>query len=272
MDHIRRFLGRFGLRPGRVGSWLLFIFTGLYAVVGTAQRGNFPEASFWTEHSVAASWALLGIALILQLGAALRVKILEDRADRDQLALHGVQATLDHERELASMQDQFRGLLIAVSARSARPLTTLGVSVWRVSASGETLERLALLRLHGRPRSGVAWTKGKGVIGRCWAESRELLIDLTKFRGLSQADFEALDDETRVGMEWNDYQQTAGYSAVWATPVRDEPGNLLGCISIDCDHPDSTAGLENAMRDKAVLGVIEILRNSVARLVVKEGG
>jgi hypothetical protein len=87
------------------------------------------------------------------------------------------------------------------------------------------------------PPSGITWTKGKGLVGRCWAESRVVVEDLrdiaSQHKDCAQSQFEALPGNQKMGLTYEEFRTIIGkYSSVLVTPIM-AGGEVVGCLSID---------------------------------------
>ena len=98
--------------------------------------------------------------------------------------------------------------------------------------------RLAKVRLGAIPTSSIEWTKGKGVIGRCWATKAPQFVDLEEhfapYEDLDAFQWSTLSDEETFGLSHADYQQLNGkYGIVAAVPIINRSGRYLGCVTAD---------------------------------------
>jgi hypothetical protein len=68
----------------------------------------------------------------------------------------------------------------------------------------------------------IVWTKGKGVIGRCWARNETTFADLAEFRRRHnhRRAFCELPRDERFRFTWGEFQDTKRYRAVLAVPLR----------------------------------------------------
>ncbi len=87
------------------------------------------------------------------------------------------------------------------------------------------------------PASGITWTKGKGLVGTCWAEQRPVFKDLRYFannhKDCSAAQFAGLTDDQKMGLDYGEFRTIIGkYSMVLVTPIMSD-GEFIGCLSID---------------------------------------
>lgn len=106
----------------------------------------------------------------------------------------------------------------------------------------ERLVRIHRERATSRPvTSGVRWSPGKGVVGRCVAEGQDIGVDLTELDAsiseVSREKWATIDPELRLGLSWKEYQRVRGkYGVVLASPIIDDtgsPARVVGCVSLD---------------------------------------
>lgn len=100
------------------------------------------------------------------------------------------------------------------------------------------LWRLETVRLGPEPpRSGIRWTAGKGVIGRCWKTGEVVLLNAEEAYGPyldgSRDMWDAAEIKERLALSYEEFQVVGPrYSAVAAVPVR-VGGMVRGCIVAD---------------------------------------
>lgn len=145
----------------------------------------------------------------------------------------------------------FVGLLDVVGNEQSR---VLGVHAfllrWRVAWDLPPIRRELVevgdVQLRSMPKPGVRWTKGKGLVGICWDLNQDvnadLVTDWVPYRHLPEQAWNALPEEVRYGLEFKEFQRTARFEAIVATPIQDKAGRFRGCVSVD-----STAGLFDAL-------------------------
>jgi hypothetical protein len=161
-------------------------------------------------------------------------------------------------------QDQFleacRTIFIRIQKETGIPAENLGVHAWTVTGfpGGKHLVSRATFRTHRRPLPPIRWMKGKGAIGRCWASGIESVDDLSHYRNAfsSEAGFEALSEEDRLGLNWQDYAKTRDFTAIWTAPIFRGPEakrRFGGCISADVvEHPNAAGLLDQFSRQEKV--------------------
>lgn len=147
-----------------------------------------------------------------------------------------------YEQNRHSIEVALRGLAWAVHEHTGGvvPVQPLGASAWVIRGIfHKRLHRVARERVTDYPvPSDVKWTKGKGVIGTCWDTAREQVRNThSLYAGLSatsESDWEAVDDDIRMGMSFRDFCQVKGkYGSVIAVPVRDSNNRLRGVVALD---------------------------------------
>ena len=126
------------------------------------------------------------------------------------------------------------------SSRQALPLqaSDFGLHVWRVRRGGRRLVRLRTVRLaRGLTTRSIKFTKSRGVVGVCWARNDDVCEDmLTRYEGIrSESQWDVLSDDERMGLTYEEHQQTKDRGAILAIPIRRKgaPERFAGCISLD---------------------------------------
>lgn len=100
------------------------------------------------------------------------------------------------------------------------------------------LVRVGRWRLRSTPPvTGIRWTKGKGVIGLCWATAQDAGANLAEDWGdpageMTQTQWRELPPERRYGLSYQEYLRVHSYGAIVASPlIVDEA--FRGCVSVD---------------------------------------
>jgi hypothetical protein len=118
----------------------------------------------------------------------------------------------------------------------------IGVQAFRVQRRGWTFRqqhvRLAKIRMIPIYSSNIGWTKGKGVMGRCWETHAPQFIDMEDhFRPhltVEESRWGLLTAEQRLGLTFREFQQVRGkYGIVAAAPMAGRTGRYLGCVTAD---------------------------------------
>ena len=110
-----------------------------------------------------------------------------------------------------------------------------------------TLERLLRVRLSSVPvPSEVNWIRGKGIVGSCWLQERDVGMDLHGLHslhyGCDEAHWAKVPEAVRMGMTYQDFQRTQGkHGWVLATPITRSVGGVVGIISVDGPCGSSSA-------------------------------
>lgn len=174
-----------------------------------------------------------------------------------------------YEKNLHKIEVALRGLAWAVHEHTGAvvPVKPLGASAYKIRGwrdGKKHLYRIARERVTDYPvPSDIVWTRGKGVIGQCWATSREQICNTDRlFRSITAAteeEWEQVDPDIRMGMTFSDYCQIKGkYGTVIAVPARDANNQLRGVIALDCPP-----GYHTILKTQ---GVVEKV-NSAANLI-----
>jgi hypothetical protein len=176
------------------------------------------------------------------------------------LVIRGYMRRLRKETEQDKFLEACRTIFNLIQKETGIPAENLGVHVWTVTGfpGGKHLVNRATFRTHRRSLAPIRWTKGKGAIGRCWASGIESVDDLSHYGSAfnSETDFEALTEEDRLGMEWQDYAKTRDFTAIWTVPIFRGPEakrSFGGCISADVvAHPSAAKLLDQVSRQEKV--------------------
>src|SRR5204862_4355592 len=115
-------------------------------------------------------------------------------------------------------------------------LKDVGIHVWLAHGRGkrQVLKRGPQFLLRSRRDSGILFTPNKGVVGRAWSEKAAVLLDLETHvhpAATTRQEYEALPDDYRLGIAWDEYQRSKHYQAIWASALV-ESGRVLAVVSI----------------------------------------
>lgn len=208
--------------------WLAVVVGALASLGVRFAHERMPSTAFWQDHGGLLMACIVLTAVVPGLQAAV-VEYGEGRR-----------------RKRAERADYVRELL---GGGLAKLVEDTGIDWKRAGLNAFLVEgvlrrrqvRLARVKLTPYPQaSGVRWTKGKGVIGRCWSTQRFAIHDLrAEYAPFYEADrgrWEALPAEARFGLSFDEFQRTRDlYGVVAAVPIVDPqtPGKYLGCVSLD---------------------------------------
>jgi hypothetical protein len=141
-----------------------------------------------------------------------------------------------------------KGVLVNVSQATSLDWTRIGVHLFLVETRWrwwpwpfryEVQARAVKVKMSEYPPStGITWTKGKGVIGRCWAKQilvgKDLRATYARYRVTSRGDWDRLGPAVRFGLTYDEFVNTREHAGtVLAAPVREPGGAYLGCVSLD---------------------------------------
>lgn len=122
---------------------------------------------------------------------------------------------------------------------SGLEFTAIGMHAFLVDGwRHQTLRRAGHLRLVRRAvPSEIRWTKGKGVIGVCWATNKLTAIDIHQIReralSASAEEWDAQPAEGRLGMTRAEYERSHTSGAIMAVPIVDRRAIFRGVVSLD---------------------------------------
>lgn len=98
-----------------------------------------------------------------------------------------------------------------------------------------TFERLRMFPVP--PSVGILWTKGKGIVGQCWADNNVAAGETgalwERWIGCTKAEWKKAPEEVRLRFRYKEFKAIAGkYEAVLAVPivVKDR---FQGCVAVD---------------------------------------
>jgi hypothetical protein len=207
---------------------ILTIIVALLSAIGVSAINGFRldwPLGFWTQHQnwliaafVITAFAPIAQVFFVEIGERLRRKAVE------------------RERKIERFLSA--ALIQAVNHGADWQNTGIQVFLLRGWKWRKRHVRAAKVRIGAIPSSGVKWTKGKGIIGKCWetrmAASADLGSHFAPFLHSSKPRWEALSSDTRYGLSFEDFQRLgAKYGWVAAVPIIDGNDKYLGCVSVD---------------------------------------
>lgn len=133
---------------------------------------------------------------------------------------------------------------IRISKKRRVDIDDLAITAFRVEPGRplrfrRRLDRLARLRAaEGVPPSDVVWTRGKGVIGKCWADGRQEVYELNrayaKWYPQGRHRWKVAPPNVRMNMSWDEMCEVNGkYGAVLPTQIKDRHGRVVGILAVD---------------------------------------
>jgi hypothetical protein len=135
--------------------------------------------------------------------------------------------------------------LVRISTDRLVDIRFLGASVFVLRRQGwlmrQRLVPVVRFRLDDSPQpSAITWSRGKGVIGRCWLNRRTQHVSCRPVvmtwgkRQLTSEQFEQLPEVVRSGFSYREFVGIAHkYAEILAVPILSEAGETLGVMSID---------------------------------------
>ena len=211
----------------------------LAALALSLSRQAIPSTEFWAHHQgwIIAALASTFIVPMLQAG----IVEFGERGRRKELERQqNIEAVL-----LTSLLDLERHAGANIRTTGVQPFAVRGW--WKL----ERQVRIGKVRLSAIPSSGVKWTKGKGVIGRCWATRTPKVMDLetyfSPYKDYDKLRWNRLDADIRFGLTYEEFEHLNGkYGVVMAVPIVDSKDKYVGCVSIDTPISD---GVDETLRE-----------------------
>lgn len=211
------------------------------ALVLGLSRYNRPQG-FWDDKG----WLIVPALVVTGLTPMLQAWLIE-RGERRKAK------RLQREHDI---REVLVSALVYVAERTGLESTRIGIHAFRLGRHlrwqrrfpwlRRTFEHdaVAWVRLSSNPPpSGIRWTEGKGIIGKCWAGLKNEVLDLRKHFGphmnATREQWEQLTTEQRLGLSFEEFTRTKGYfGVVGAAPIigGSNPGAYLGCVSIDTPY------------------------------------
>ncbi len=122
------------------------------------------------------------------------------------------------------------------------PVSVLGASAWIIKGWGrwQRLERIGRERVNDSPGpTNITWTKGKGVVGRCWQDEQPMIIDTgridERWGNCTAQQWAKVREDTRMGLSHEKFRKVTGkYGTVVAVPMYDAGSHdMIGCVTLD---------------------------------------
>jgi hypothetical protein len=218
--------------------WLAVVVGALASLGVRFAHEKMPSASFWLDHG----GLLMTCILLTAVVPGLQATVVE----------YGERRRRKRAERSDSVRELLGGGLAKLEEDTGIDWKRAGLNAFLVGGVFRKRQfRLARVKLTPYPQaSGVRWTRGKGVIGRCWSTQRFAMHDLrAEFAQHYEADrvrWEALPADARFGLSFDEFQRTRDlYGVIAAVPILDpqKPGKYLGCVSLDTPR-DSAEGID----------------------------
>lgn len=151
------------------------------------------------------------------------------------------------------------GLREIVNANPALKWDHTGINAYvvkkaRVPWREDRLVRLWREKFAVSHPSGVTWTRGKGVIGKCWEErqdvGRNFARDYGRLVNCTEEQWNRQPERIRQGLSYAEFRRTRDHGAVVATPILSADAKFLGYISIDAPGDCYDVLWSDSVRDK----------------------
>lgn len=230
---------------------------------GVALAGH--ESGLW-HFSPREEFRLAAVSVTLLFLASVVSAVQQWRADSAEVTLRNVQRGVTH---------ALHALLFRIQDETGIDVRDLGATVHLCARTGlwpyrrERLVPLTRVRFRATSASGTTWRPRVGVIGRCVALGKLLVVDVAaldrQLEGTTEAEWQELQQLERreppeqsltLGMSYREWQRARGkFSVILATPLIGQGATrskILGCVSVDIMVPDPGSDSYRLLSDEAV--------------------
>jgi hypothetical protein len=204
------------------------------ALVGAVAAGALlaKQVNLWNPRTTIPLWVALAIVTLQAVGMPVRAAISHFRAVRStefrEAARTALSTALMRLNALPGIELRDVGLNAFMVQREVDP-------PWR-----RHLHRVAKVRLSHLPGpSHIFWTKGKGVIGQCWAEEN-IVVGQTGpawapyLEYNSKAQWKTVPEALRLNLSFKEFRRIRGkYEEIVAVPIVDANVRFRGCVAVD---------------------------------------
>jgi hypothetical protein len=209
---------------------------GLGGAMLASQRAGWPSAEFWSKRGWLVIAAICVAALVPPLQAAISEFGERGRRKSAELAttLHQILA----------------GILIMLVEDAGADWQKTGIQVFRVRGGLWWKKQVPAARLrlaHFQP-SRIKWTRGKGIIGKCWETGEPQSMNLEEhFRphaNIDELGWKILPSTIeRYGLSFTEFQKTKGRFGLVSVFPLTKGDKYLGCITADMP-PECSEGVD----------------------------
>jgi hypothetical protein len=227
---------------------LVVVASLVYAASAVAQTVSWPSSRFWSD--IRWTWAA-GLFLLVLAWQALSVAKEAARA-RTEASRARTMAVKERSQRVAE-QSMF-WLVYGVCQRLGVELNSVTATLWRVPSDARQPLTCAL-RFGSGLHNESTWTRGKGVLGTAWSSGEEVIADLAPLRTMTASQFASLDENSRLGLTWQELRSPSRYRSVWVIPVR-EADHLLGLMSLSVAGTGES--LVTVAQDRLVSGLLAV--------------
>jgi hypothetical protein len=226
--------------------WLFLAANAIAVMVVGLARQDIP-AGFWTAQR---EWWIVGALMTTAVVPFLQF-LFTDRGEKAR------RRALERERRINAI---LAGALVQAVKRAGADWEQTGLQAFAVRKRRlhrDDQTRVGKVRLSSLASSGVRWTKGKGVIGRCWERQRHHVADLQshfqQYLDWDEARWNTLAHDVRYGLAFDEFEKMKDkYGVVAAVPVVDRRDQYIGCVTADFPPGAPSAAIN---RDE-LLGVL----------------
>ena len=250
--------------------WLVPAGAITYGLVEGARLLEIPDEAAWAANPLPAG--VLALFVLTSIGG---VYLLDRKAQSAGQDRDAAQKLVERRDRIEVLNEACRHLLVLAheEARVGRaqlsPLT-LSVHAWAVPPSGSGLEHVTRFSIHGRGRTDIDWTRGKGAVGWCWVHELERAFDTEPLQAVAANEWLGLDHDSRLGMSYDEFNKVRAYRGIFVAPLKNTDGLLIGCVSVDSTAPRSGDLLGRLVGSPPVGSAVAVVSGALERVLLSE--
>jgi hypothetical protein len=183
--------------------------------------------------------------------------LFERRFEKREAALRRTYAGLrraDARRQ--NVTEALNALLVALSETEHIQIPDIACSVYLVEGhliGNQELREFVRVTLGMSPSSAVRWTKGKGVIGRCWETEAITHVNLHRLNerlaDITEERYYTLTESARMNMSYAESRMTVGnVGEILAVPIHVD-ARFAGCVAVSIR--ENGQGADHSVLDSA---------------------
>jgi hypothetical protein len=241
-------------------KWLQALLGAAAAAILTLAQLALPSQAYWQDHKELLFWGVITpiavAAILVPLGEAIDTSWGTRRPAVHLACLRQLVATLHLILEKERLAYDQVGLHVFL------------VGVGRVGWKPQRIQRrVARLRLAGAPDDeGMIFTKGKGVVGACWANGAPARGDWSqvwaRHKEKTETQWSALPPDETQGFTYGEFRLTGPeYGAIVAYPIITKD-KYRGCVAID-----GPPGRMDLLWNSSVRGRLQICAENIGSLL-----
>jgi hypothetical protein len=196
--------------------------------------------------------------------------------------LHGAGGVIRHYRR--AMSESFRAechaalgaALVRIHELNNAPFSDYGLHAFIVQRSlprMRYLERVAAVKLGAHPSpTRIRWTRGKGIVGQCWAQQQVVIADTGSLYGqldsIESSFWRTLPESVSMSLSHREAELLRKrYRGAAAVPIIDINGWVRGCVTLDTFAGANFEQIVNPISLSVVEDAVASIANSLAAVL-----